>query len=287
MRLGDAKILGTVVNAQGIPQAGRSVWATWLPPGDGKAGAVVEPMQTTTDERGAFRFANVAAGRWRLETRSPRNTIVAAAIDVAQSGEARVVLTEAEGALRLRLLDTNGRSVSGAQGQALALPRASDVAGGILGTEVNSDAAGVVELPWASETVAALLLDLQLPSGAVFCTQLAVGEEDEIPTVIPTGVGLLAISFANRQQNGFPRVALTSAGGGVCDLLFHWATAPGRSMAWSTQDQRLLVRLVPGVYRLSLPPPGTSSLLQAIPSGLKTALDVEVVAGGTVTAAVP
>jgi len=275
LRLGDAKILGTVVNAQGIPQAGRSVWATWLPPGDGKAGAVVEPMQTTTDERGAFRFANVAAGRWRLETRSPRNTIVAAAIDVAQSGEARVVLTEAEGALRLRLLDTNGRSVPGAQGQALALPRASDVAGGILGTEVNSDAAGVVELPWASETVAALLLDLQLPSGA------------EIPTVIPTGVGLLAISFANRQQNGFPRVALTSAGGGVCDLLFHWATAPGRSMAWSTQDQRLLVRLVPGVYRLSLPPPGTSSLLQAIPSGLKTALDVEVVAGGTVTAAVP
>lgn len=81
-----------LVTARGVPIADRRISAFWLAPSPEEE--AYEHLETLTDSRGRFRFDNLAAGQWRVETQSPQSATTVAWITLEGTETREVVLRE-------------------------------------------------------------------------------------------------------------------------------------------------------------------------------------------------
>lgn len=254
--LGRGRLAGQLVTARGVPIAHRTIHALWVAPSPEEE--AYESLKTVTDSRGQFRFENLAAGRWRVETQSPEGLTTVAWVNLEGAETRELLLREGATVRRVRIADTAGRPIPGAWGWLYAFPSRDEP--GIFGNEVITDGEGSFLVPWSFEDVGTALLDLRLPDGTLWCATVT-GDSPEVVFTVPWGSAPATITNAPAEGVSFPPLILeNSTSRCVHDLFLHWASTQGRAVQWDPELDRLTLRLSPGLYALRRLPPGGVAL---------------------------
>lgn len=257
-------IAGVVVNGKGLPLGGWKVVARWLttPPVDESVAMERYSFSRTTDPQGAFRFAYLAPGRYRLVAFSPTGwqspPVLAELANNTSQLKVTLKVEEERKALRLRVPGSRGHFyLLGVPGP--GFPGSLND----LGTFGEIPEEGLVPLPFSLETLAEAFLEVILPPPrGVWCGALNPEwwrANETVELTIPDVWGSLEIRYRGGEGR-YPPLWLLAQDGAVCSLfaLTHGVTPPAAE--WDAQNARIRIpALAPGLYRILVVPGGNLS----------------------------